>query len=341
MQNEAISVVTNARNVGTGDHGLFKQKLGKVLEFKKLTPGLNGVEISEVDDALVFDLQQDLKDTASPTFEGLTLSALTPGSVLFIDFSNQIAEDSLFVWDATNHALGIGVSVPTAPIDVAYTAATTNSVFQIARFNRKCSGIPANGIGAGIEIQCQTNVIFDPVIANMNFVATDVTLGSEDFDFILRLSRAGTITDAIKITSTGQIVPNNIHNNGGLGTASTQAIASGKYTPIAFNITNVAASTVGDATWQRVGNSLVVGGRFTLDPTAAAVKTEIEFSTPAVSNLSLFSQIGGGANCLEVSGLGGGVRADITNDRFHIEFINGADIANRVWSWSAILEIIP
>lgn len=341
MQNEVISAVTNARNVGTGDHGLFKQRLGKVLEFKKLTPGLNGVEMSEIDDALVFDLQQDLKDTASPTFDGLTIMGLNPGSVLFIDNANQVAEDSLFVWDATNHALGIGVTVPTAPVDVAYTSPTTNNVFQIARFNRKSSGVPANGIGVGIEMQCQTNVIFNPVIANMNFVSTDVTLGSEDFDYILRLARAGTLTDALKITSTGQILPNNIHNNGGLGNSTIQAIASGEYTPTAFNITNVAASTVGDSTWIRVGNAIVAGGRFTLDPTAASVKTEIEFSPPATTDLSLFSQVGGGANCLEVTGLSGGVRADITNNRFHIEFINGTDIANRVWSWFAILQIRP
>ncbi|OQA61428.1 MAG: hypothetical protein BWY41_00108 [Candidatus Atribacteria bacterium ADurb.Bin276] len=331
--------VTGASNIGGGTFENFKQKNGTILEFKTFENGTNGLEISELADVFTFDLQQDLKDTASPTFNGLTLSTFAPGSVLFAENAGVISQDPLFIWDFTNHALGIGVSVPTAPLDVAYTSVTTNTVVSMGRFNRLTSGIPGVGIGVGVEFQCQTSGIFDPVIGNIDFVSTDLTAGSEDFDFILRQIRNGSMVDNLKITSRGEILPRNIHNNGGTGNASNQAIASGTYTPTLFNVTNVAASTVGNWTWSRVGNSVEFSGRLTIDPTAASIKTELGFSLPIASTFTLFTQAGGVANSLESAGLCGGIRADIVNNRGHLEYINTADTANRVWSIKGQYEV--
>ncbi|MCS7177643.1 MAG: hypothetical protein NZ960_08575, partial [Candidatus Kapabacteria bacterium] len=56
-------------------------------------------------------------------FGTLTLSGLTPGSVLFAGPGGQIREDNAnFYWDDASNRLGLGTSTPTATLDVVGTA---------------------------------------------------------------------------------------------------------------------------------------------------------------------------------------------------------------------------
>lgn len=85
--------------------------------------GSNSVVITNGPGSIQLDTAQDIKTTASPTFNGLTLSSLTPGSVLFAGPSGVISEDNpnLF-WDNANNRLGVATSVPQDTLHVNGTS---------------------------------------------------------------------------------------------------------------------------------------------------------------------------------------------------------------------------
>ncbi|KKM22048.1 hypothetical protein LCGC14_1629290 [marine sediment metagenome] len=60
-----------------------------------------------------------LGSESTPTYEGLTLSGLTQGSVIFAGASGVLSQDnSNLFWDDTNNRLGIGVNTPVYKLDV-------------------------------------------------------------------------------------------------------------------------------------------------------------------------------------------------------------------------------
>src|SRR4051812_26779097 len=60
--------------------------------------------------------------TASATPAG------SSGQVQYTSGSSPLAADSAFVWDATNHRLGIGAASPSTPLEVATASAATDVV---------------------------------------------------------------------------------------------------------------------------------------------------------------------------------------------------------------------
>jgi hypothetical protein len=64
-------------------------------------------------------LNQAVKTTSSPTFAGLTLSGLTPGSVLFAGTGRVISQDNSYLfWDDTNQKMQIKNNLGSTPIEV-------------------------------------------------------------------------------------------------------------------------------------------------------------------------------------------------------------------------------
>lgn len=114
-------------------------------------------------------------------------------------------------------------------------------------------------------------------------------------------------------------------------TVGGKTIAQGftPYTPTLTNVTNIAASATSDFGYYRVGNYVTVEGRITIDPTAAAVATELGISLPIASNFTLFTHCGGSAISSASAGLCAAVRADTTNDRAQVVYINTAELASR------------
>jgi hypothetical protein len=80
----------------------------------------NQINVSTNSGVITLSLPQDIATTSSPTFSSLTLSSLTPGSVLFANSSGLISQDNAnFYWDNTNKRLGIGTSNPAYTLDIA------------------------------------------------------------------------------------------------------------------------------------------------------------------------------------------------------------------------------
>lgn len=117
---------------------------------------------------------------------------------------------TLFV--AQNDSVGIGTSSPNftyplAKLHVQQTSATTNAVTNILRVDSQSSGTPATGIGVGIEMAAETAANNTEIGVVLEAVTKDITAGSEDFDFVVKIMTAGAAaTEKMRVASTGVII---------------------------------------------------------------------------------------------------------------------------------------
>jgi hypothetical protein len=80
----------------------------------------NQINVSTVGSTITLSTPQDIHTGASPTFSGLTLSSLTPGSVLFAGSGGVISQNnSKLFWDNTNLRFGIGTSTPAGILHIS------------------------------------------------------------------------------------------------------------------------------------------------------------------------------------------------------------------------------
>src|SRR5688572_18140193 len=115
--------------------------------------------------------------------------------------------------------------------------------------------------------------------------------------------------------------------DGGTG-ASTAAnartnlgFADGEYTPTLTSVANIAASTAYICQYFQVGNRVHVAGKLDIDPTLAApTATQIGVSLPIASNFGAVTNAGGVFHCATIAGEGGGISADVANDRVQFEY---------------------
>lgn len=120
---------------------------------------------------------------------------------------------------------------------------------------------------------------------------------------------------------------------------SVPILASGVYTPTLTHIANVAASTAYACQYAQVGSTVTVTGQVAIDPTAGATLTRLGISLPVPSSLSATEQVGGTAVQPDLS-LAAAMRGDATNDRAELAYTTGADVANRIWSFSFGYQIL-
>ncbi len=95
---------------------------------------------------------------------------------------------------------------------------------------------------------------------------------------------------------------------------------SGRYTPTLTSVTNVGASTSNSIHYVKIKNTVMVFGKVAIDPTSAAVNTELGISLPIASNLAAATDClgtctntGDSTRCL--------VSGDTTNDRAQMGMI--------------------
>src|SRR3989338_7155504 len=100
--------------------------------------------------------------------------------------------------------VGIGTTTPDRRLHAELDDATTNAVTQLARLTHTTSGVPAAGLGTGLEFEAAA--ANNEVGATIEAVTTDVTAASEDFDLVLKTMTAGAAaTEKLRLKSTGVV----------------------------------------------------------------------------------------------------------------------------------------
>lgn len=106
-------------------------------------------------------------------------------------------------------SLGIGTdtitSLPSVLSVFDNTSANTSVGYPLT-LQHQTTGTPGTGIGCGIAFRTETAADNVEVVGSLDFAQTDVTDGSEDTDFIVRLQAAGgALAEKFRVLSTGTI----------------------------------------------------------------------------------------------------------------------------------------
>lgn len=158
-----------ASNVGTGGVGVFKQKTGVNLEFKKINAGSNKITItddtgnSEVDvDVAEANLtHNNIGGNLSVSKGGTNLTSYTSGDILYATGATTLAKLAI---GSTNQVLTVSGALPawvtggggagdtTAQIPSAQSVSAYNTAIANAGTNGKVRGISTGGSGSNLTI---------------------------------------------------------------------------------------------------------------------------------------------------------------------------------------------
>lgn len=182
--------------------------------------------------------------------------------------------------------VGIGTNAPNVRLDVQNTTAATNTVTNILRVDSQSSGTPAAGIGVGIQMAAETAAGNTEVGVVLEAVTTDVTAGSEDFDFVVKNMAAGAAaTETLRVTSVGdtKVTGGNLSVETvgkGLRIKTGTNATAGKETGISSVSTvtiNTTAVTASSLIFVQPMNSANTHG-FTVDNIVAGTSFDVDFS---------------------------------------------------------------
>jgi hypothetical protein len=136
------------------------------------------------------------------------------------------------------------------------------------------------------------------------------------------------VTSAIQTQLNNKAAASHTHDTGDI-----TDVLGAAYTPTVNGVTNCASVLARTCFYQWVGDTVVVHGSVTVDPTAGAdTLTEVRIEIPISSNFTSSAQLGGTATGI-VSGVTvvGYCNADTTNDALLLQFL--ASSASSVVMW--------
>lgn len=113
--------------------------------------------------------------------------------------------------------IGVGVTVPVRTLHAQSSTALTNTIDYPFRLSHITSGAATTNFGIGQEYELENASGTNRVAATQEVTWSDAVDAAEDAKWKLRLIKAGTLTDALTVTSTGQV---------GVGIASPNASAA-------------------------------------------------------------------------------------------------------------------
>jgi hypothetical protein len=152
-------------------------------------------------------------------------------------------------------------------LDVMATTAATNTATEVLILDSQSSGTPATGIGTTMSFAAETGIGNTEVGMQISAITTDVTSGSEDFDFVLRLMAAGaTASEVARITSVGAmtLAGDNVITGRAATNSAVQPLA---YAGITTTADDDGTFSSGTYTPTPVGGNMkriINGGAFTL-----------------------------------------------------------------------------
>ena len=126
--------------------------------------------------------------------------------------------------------------------------------------------------------------------------------------------------------------------------SATGIIASGRYTPILTNVTNIASSTARSCHYTRVGKTVTVSGILDCTTAAAALTlSQIDVSLPIASNLGTIYDLAGSGNKESTTAVAAQtciIYGNAASDRASVSFNSTETAANRVLTFTFQYEII-
>jgi len=199
-------------------------------------------------------VQQDYKLSLFPTQAAADLNT---GAVWTIDNLTPLTITGTFT---TNDAVSSGVT-------------------NVVSMTHTTSGTPAAGIGTGLEFITEVQNGVNVTGMTLQSKSTDVSSGSEDFDYVINLMVAGTLTEAARVKSTGELT---LKTGGFYSINSTSVLNATTLgsAVVTSSLTTVAALNGGSIT-SGFGN--IDNGSSTLD-TGVITATSINFGDDALAN---------------------------------------------------------
>ena len=97
-------------------------------------------------------------------------------------------------------------------------------------------------------------------------------------------------------------------------------LAASTYTPTLTNVANLDGSAAFECQYLRLGATVIVSGKVTVDPTAAGA-VQLGISLPIASALTAAEQCAGVAFSPGIAGQGAAILGDATNDRADMQWI--------------------
>ena len=133
--------------------------------------------------------------------------------------------------DGNNQKVGVGTTSPDTHFHIEDQAAITNTVHNVQRITAITNTTPANGIGVGIELEVETSVSNNEVVAVIEGIAEDVTATSEDGAVVIKtMSGGAAATESFRVNSNGVNIPsgstykiNGVPLSSGVDTSGTPA----------------------------------------------------------------------------------------------------------------------
>jgi hypothetical protein len=98
------------------------------------------------------------------------------------------------------HFIDAGTSIPFSHTN---TKDSTDSVIEIGRFGRATTGTAADGIGGSIPFYLTNDNGDEEIFAQIDVVGTDVSDGTEEGSYSVKVMDAGSLTEHLKVDSSG------------------------------------------------------------------------------------------------------------------------------------------
>jgi hypothetical protein len=137
----------------------------------------------------------------------------------------SIANENVVYSSGGNLTGSAGLTYNGTALDITATTAATNTATPVLILDSQSSGTPAVGIGTTISFATETAAGNTETGMQISAVTTDVTSGSEDFDFVLRLMAAGAAPAiAFRVRPTGTVLLGGILGAAGGNTATINGI---------------------------------------------------------------------------------------------------------------------
>lgn len=183
---KANAQLRNSYLVGTGSRLLFTNSTGDI------GPLANG------SDGQVLTMSGGFPVFATAAGGGNVSNTGTP-------LINQVA-----VWNSATVLRGDGnLTWDGSVLNPQISTSGTNSVLYPLKISRFSTATPTTGLGVGMKFEAENASNINKEILSVGAAYTDATNGSEDADVIISPIRNGTLTEALRIGSTGNANFNN------------------------------------------------------------------------------------------------------------------------------------